>query len=92
MSNQKYQSKSDMTSITERLLQLITNPGSGRLSTSDTLLVGAFVASTIVLIYCTFTDHLTEWLFAGYMAAWVVQSQASKQAAIKRDREAGNHE
>lgn len=74
-------------SLKERLLQLLTNPGSGRLSTSDTLLAGAFIASTLVLVYCTLSGHLTEWLFVGYLGAWVTQNQASKQAAIKRDRD-----
>lgn len=73
------------------LKQLITNPATGRLSTSDTTLVGAFVASTLVLLWMTVTGKLAdcEWLFVGYLAAWVTQNQASKQAAIKRDKELG---
>ncbi|QBH95479.1 hypothetical protein EKN56_03090 [Limnobaculum zhutongyuii] len=78
-------------SVKERALQLITNPN-GRMSTSDTLVVSAFISSTLVLLYSTFKGDLTEWLFLGYISAWVAQSQASKQAAIKRDREVSNHE
>ncbi len=74
-------------SLSKKLLQLITNESSQRLSTSDTLIVAAFVASTFTLIYCTFKGELTEWLYIGYLGAWVAQSQASKQAAIKRSRE-----
>lgn len=78
-------------SIIRGLSQLIINPGSNRVSTSDTLLVGAFIASTVVLIYSAFKCELTEWLYIGYLGAWVAQCQASKQASIKRDREVGNN-
>ncbi|MBK0413612.1 hypothetical protein JD974_04255 [Chromobacterium haemolyticum] len=67
------------------LRDLITNPATGRLSTSDSTLVGAFLASTLALLYATVTGQLSEWLFVGYLAAWVTQSQASKRAAIARD-------
>lgn len=65
---------------------LITNPASGRLSTSDTIVMAAFVATTAVLLWYAWTGQLTEWLFLGYITAWVTQSQASKYHAIKRDR------
>lgn len=68
-------------------LQLITNPSTGRLSTSDTTLFGAFLVSSFVLVWSTVTGHLEEWQVAAYLAAWVFQSQASKHVAIKRDRE-----
>lgn len=71
----------------ERLMQLITNPKTGLLSLSDTALAGAFVASTLVMLWCALAGSLSEWLFCGYLTAWVVQCQASKQASIKRDRE-----
>lgn len=69
------------------LKQLISNPETGRLSTSDTTLMGAFIASTGVLLWCAYSGQVDEWLFIGYLTAWVAQNQASKQAAIKRDRE-----
>lgn len=65
---------------------LITNPSTGRLSTSDTIVMAAFVSTTIVLLWYAWTGQLTEWLFLGYITAWVTQSQASKYHAIKRDR------
>ncbi|CAM3719542.1 MULTISPECIES: hypothetical protein [Xenorhabdus] len=71
------------------LKQLITNPATGRFSTSDTTLFGAWVASTVVLLWSALSGQLSEWLFVGYLAAWVTQNQASKQAAIKRDKEIG---
>ncbi|BBI91164.1 hypothetical protein SSYM_2250 [Serratia symbiotica str. Tucson] len=64
-----------------RQLELISNPH-GRISTSDTTVVGAFVVSSLVLLWCAFTR-----LFGAYLAAWVAQNQASKFAALKRDRE-----
>lgn len=79
-----------MARLIPRLAELITNPASGRLSTSDTLVVGAFVATTLALVWYTLTSQLTEWLFIGYLAAWVTQNQASKWSSIKRDREAPN--
>ncbi|UGA40366.1 hypothetical protein JOS77_14185 [Chromobacterium haemolyticum] len=39
----------------------------------------------MALLYATVTGQLSEWLFVGYLAAWVTQSQASKRAAITRD-------
>jgi hypothetical protein len=72
----------------KRLLELVTNPATGRLSTSDTMIICAFITTTVVLFYCTFSGQLNEWLFAAYGSFWVTQSQASKQASIKRDRTA----
>lgn len=69
-----------------KLSDLVTNPKSGRLSTSDTIIFLAFLATTGVLLFCTYTGNLTEWLFMAYLAAWVTQSQASKYHAIKRDQ------
>ncbi|BBF84900.1 hypothetical protein DLM_1276 [Aquitalea magnusonii] len=66
-------------------LDLIRNPASGRLSTSDSTLVGAFVVSSLVLLWITVSGKLDEWLYVGYLAAWVAQNQASKRAAIARD-------
>lgn len=68
------------------LKQLITNPR-GHLSTSDTMLCGAFVASTAVLLWYAWLGRMDEWLYIGYLTAWVFNTQASKQASIKRDRE-----
>lgn len=70
------------------LNDLITNPGSGRLSTSDTIVLGAFIISSFVLVWVTVTraDIPTE-LYWAYLGAWVAQSQASKHMSIKRARE-----
>ncbi|WOA52517.1 DUF2644 domain-containing protein [Dickeya solani] len=73
-----------------KLSDLVTNPKSGRLSTSDTIVFLAFLATTGVLLFCTYTNQLTEWLFMAYLAAWVTQSQASKYHAIKRDKATPN--
>ncbi|WP_038914144.1 DUF2644 domain-containing protein [Dickeya zeae] len=73
-----------------KLSDLVTNPKSGRLSTSDTIVFLAFLATTGVLLFCTYTGQLTEWLFMAYLAAWVTQSQASKYHAIKRDQTTQN--
>ena len=70
----------------KRLLELITNPATGRLSASDTMIVCAFITTTVVLFYSTFTGQLNDWLFIAYGGLWVTQSQASKQASIKRDK------
>lgn len=43
--------------------------------------VSAFIAlivSTWAFVYLTLNDRLTEWFFAGYMAAWVIQGSVSK--------------
>jgi len=69
-----------------RLVELITNPATGRLSASDATLVGAFIATTTVLLWRGLTGQMDEWLFIGYLGAWVTQSQASKWQALKRDR------
>ncbi|GKX57630.1 hypothetical protein SOASR030_37420 [Leminorella grimontii] len=73
------------------LKQLISAP-SGRLSLSDTTLAGAFVASTVVLFWYAYLGRMDEWLFIGYLGAWVAQNQASKQASIKRAREVPDHD
>ena len=76
--------------LTTRLLELIENPASGRLSTSDTTLVGAFIVSSVVVCWLAFSNTLTEWALGAYLAAWVAQNQSSKLNALKRDRELKN--
>lgn len=68
------------------LRELITNPASGRLSTSDTTLFGAFLVSSFVLLWVTVSGHLQEWLFAAYLGAWVLQSQGAKWQAMNRTK------
>lgn len=73
-----------MTSLRE----LISNPASGRLSTSDTIVLGAFLVSSFVLIWATVRhQEIPGELYLTYLGAWVAQSQASKHMSIKRDRE-----
>ncbi|SEL25051.1 Protein of unknown function [Kosakonia sacchari] len=70
------------------LRDLITNPSSGRLSTSDTIVFLAFVVSSFVLLWLTVTrTESPVELYLAYLGAWVAQSQASKHMSIKRARE-----
>lgn len=61
--------------------QLITNPATGRLSTSDVTVLGAFCVSSIVLMWVTGVGRLEEWLYTAYLLAWVGHSQGSKLQA-----------
>lgn len=71
--------------------ELITNPSSGRLSTSDTIILGAFLISSFVLVWVTVTrTEIATELYWAYLGAWVAQSQASKHMSIKRAREVNN--
>lgn len=71
----------------KKILELITNPATGRLSLSDFAVCIAFIVSSIVVLYQCFNYQQNELLLGTYLAAWVAQSQASKRAAIKRDVE-----
>lgn len=71
----------------KKLLELVTNPVTGRLSSSDCAVCIAFIVSSIVVLYQCFNYQQNELLLGTYLAAWVAQSQASKRAAIKRDVE-----
>lgn len=64
---------------------LITNPANGRLSTSDTIVFGAFICASLVLFYLTYCGDLSEVIFTAYIAGFVTQNQLSKRAAIQRD-------
>ncbi len=44
----------------------------GKASKFAIFLLGAFIATTWVLVYQTIHNALTEWLFAAYGAFWVV--------------------
>ncbi len=66
-----------------KLLELIQNPESRRLSTSDSALFVALLISSFVLVWVTVTGKVEEWLYVAYLTAWVVQSQGSKQAALQ---------
>ena len=71
----------------KKIIELITNPATGRLSSSDCAVCLSFVVSSIVVLYQCFNYQQNELLLGTYLAAWVAQSQASKRAAIKRDRD-----
>ena len=64
---------------------LVTNPASGRISTSDTIVVGAFVVASIVLFWLVWRGQLSEMIYTAYIAGFVTQNQMSKRAAIRRD-------
>ena len=71
-----------------RVMDLVSNPASGRLSTSDTIVFLAFLVSSFVLVWVTVTSRdMPGELFFAYLSAWVAQSQVSKHMSIKRDRE-----
>ncbi|CFB70771.1 TPA: hypothetical protein U5E00_002360 [Yersinia enterocolitica] len=74
-------------SILKTLKELITNPSSGRLSTSDTTLVGAFIVSSLAVAWATVTGQSSDVVLGLYLGAWVTQSQVSKHQALKRDKE-----
>lgn len=61
----------------KRLLELVTNDN-GRLSTSDTLLVLSFIATTLVFIKQGWDGTLNETFIIAYLGAWVAQSQGTK--------------
>lgn len=71
----------------KKIIELITNPKTGKLSSSDCAICLAFVVSSIAVLYQCFNYQQNELLLGTYLAAWVAQSQASKRAAIKRDRD-----
>ncbi|HHA1743088.1 TPA: DUF2644 domain-containing protein [Enterobacter roggenkampii] len=74
--------------MTISLRDLVTNPATGRLSTSDTIVFLAFLVSSFVLVWLTVTRPETPGeLYLTYLGAWVAQSQASKHMSIKRARE-----
>jgi hypothetical protein len=71
------------------LLDVLTSTdrkGKPRFDSRKCFEAGAFCVSTWAFVYLTLSRQLTEWFFAGYIAAWVV-------ARTMRDREqrlAGN--
>ncbi|CAM7521392.1 DUF2644 domain-containing protein [Citrobacter freundii] len=74
--------------MTISLRDLVTNPATGRLSTSDTIVFLAFLVSSFVLVWLTVTrPEAPGELYLAYLGAWVAQSQASKHMSIKRARE-----
>ncbi|STU58667.1 Uncharacterised protein [Klebsiella pneumoniae subsp. ozaenae] len=50
-----------ISTLLRRLGELITNPATGRLSTSDTMVLGAFLVASFVIVWVTVTGHLEEW-------------------------------
>lgn len=69
-----------------RLPELVTNVN-GRLSTSDTLLVLSFVATSLVFIKQGWDGTLNDTFIIAYLGAWVAQSQGTKlqRKEIKKD-------
>lgn len=41
----------------------------------------AFFVSTWVIVFAMLNDHMTEWLFAAYLSAWVADRKFSRDAA-----------
>ncbi len=74
----------------KKIIELITNPATGRLSSSDCAVCLSFVVSTVVILWQCFNYEPSELLLSAYLAAWVTQSQTSKRAAIQRDKLKGD--
>lgn len=66
-----------------RFLELITNPTTGRLSTSDFTLLAAFLVSAVIVLFHTFTDQLNEWEFGLFLGVWAAQRGAAKLTAMR---------
>lgn len=41
----------------------------------------AFAVTTFILLYYTLQDHLSEWLYGGYIGAWVADKVLTKPGA-----------
>ncbi|VFS40941.1 Uncharacterised protein [Serratia liquefaciens] len=75
-----------ISTLLRRLGELITNPATGRLSTSDTMVLGAFLGGVVRYRLGYGDRSLGRVAPAAYLGAFVFQSQASKFVAIKRDK------
>lgn len=67
------QSRADKATSRIDLDDLVLDHRTNRLSDRKLFKAGAFVISSIVMIYMTIKLALTEWAFGLYMAAWVAE-------------------
>lgn len=68
-----------------RLVELVTNP-EGRLSTSDVIIVGAFLVSSLVVLGCAWSRQETDLTLGVYLGSWVTHGGVARFSAGRRAR------
>ncbi|MEN3259873.1 hypothetical protein AAH678_14175 [Sodalis endosymbiont of Spalangia cameroni] len=69
-----------------RLAELVTNP-EGRLSTSDVIIVGAFLISSLVVLGCAWASQETDLTLGVYLGSWVTHGGVARFSAGRRSRQ-----
>ncbi|MGL9773811.1 MAG: hypothetical protein ACR5LG_07505 [Sodalis sp. (in: enterobacteria)] len=62
------------------LAELVTNP-EGRLSTSNVIIVGAFLVSPLVVLGCAWSHQETDLTLGVYLGAWVTHGGVARFSA-----------
>ncbi|MGL9774699.1 MAG: hypothetical protein ACR5LG_14145 [Sodalis sp. (in: enterobacteria)] len=68
-----------------RLAELVTNP-ERRLSTSDVIIVGAFLVSSLVVLGCAWSRQETDLALGVYLGARVTHGDVARFSAGRRAR------
>ncbi|MGL9774740.1 MAG: hypothetical protein ACR5LG_14420 [Sodalis sp. (in: enterobacteria)] len=71
------------------MAELVTNP-EGRLSTSDVIIVGAFLVSSLLVLGCAWSRQETDLTLGVYLSAWVTHGDVARFSTARRARKQGN--
>ncbi len=66
------------------LTELFIDVDTRRVSGSKVRMNLAFFVTSWVLVYATLKGSITEWLFAGYIAAWVLDRKFSRESTASQ--------
>lgn len=67
------------------LSELFLDRTTGKIEGSKLRMNLAFFVTSWVVVYVTLNGAMSEWLFAGYLAAWITDRKFSRDATITQD-------
>jgi len=66
------------------LSDLFMDRSTGRINGSKFRMVLAFAVTSWIVIYATLHGNISEWMFAGYLSAWVLDRKFSRESSNNR--------
>lgn len=73
-------------SLLRVLRDMLSDPDTGAVSASVSMTVGAFLVSSVIVLFAAFTHAMTDYLFVGYLAVWALHCHATRLISLTQGK------
>jgi len=77
-------------SLLRALRDMLSDPDTGALSASAAMTLGAFLVSSVIVLFAVFTHAMTDYLFVGYLAVWALHCHATRLISLAQGKAGGD--